>query len=159
MRTRGYLVGCVGVLASLAAVGAGAFISESSPAAPDPSWTFWVGESVLVALLLRAPLVGVVVDRDRIVRRGWLRNRSWAIAEVSAVGFTNYSGLLNMTSMSTTLLMLRLELNDGSTVDVPEVMGRPAPITNVVQTLRRRLSMPPPSAPGNHRPDETPERP
>jgi hypothetical protein len=120
---------------------------------------FWVGELVLVALLLRAPLVGVVVDRDRIVRRGWLRNRSWAIAEIAGVGFTNYSGLLNMASMSTTLLMLRLELKDGSTVDVPEVMGRLAPVRCVVETLRRRLSMPPLSAPGKHRPDETPDRP
>lgn len=159
MRSRGYLVGCVGALALLAAVSAGAFISVSSSAAPGPNWMFWVGELVLVALLLRAPLVGVVVDRDRIVRRGWLRNRSWAIAEIAGVGFTNYSGLLNMASMSTTLLMLRLELKDGSTVDVPEVMGRLAPVRCVVETLRRRLSMPPLSAPGKHRPDETPDRP
>lgn len=117
---------------------------------------FWVWESILVALLLRSPLVGIVVERNRIVRRGWLHSRSWPVAEIASVGSTNYSGLLNMASTSTTRLMIRLELGDGSTVDVPEVMGCAQAVTNSVGALSRALSMPPPSAPGRHREGDHP---
>jgi len=115
---------------------------------------FWLWEAVLVALILRAPFVGIVVEQDRVVRRSWLRKRTWGVQDIASVGSTNYSGLLNFSSTSRGFLMLSLELIDGSVVHVREVTGRPAAISSARDALRRRLSLPHHSVPRRHRADE-----
>ncbi|MEO7267857.1 MAG: PH domain-containing protein [Knoellia sp.] len=124
VRGPGYLALCVGVQLTLLLVSIGAFLDPALDGTGDPDWMFWIWVAVLAGLLLRAPLVGLRITDERVIRRGWLRTWTYPVAEVNKVRSRPYSGLLNGSiSESRTFRMLRLKLVDGRVVDVPEVAG------------------------------------
>ena len=155
VRSPGYLALCVGIMALFLAIAVGAFLDRALKDSRDPDWMFWLGASVLVALLLRAPFVGLVIRGDRVIRRTWLRSRSWNKTDITRVGTASYSGNLNRGSRSARFRMVVLTVRDGTAteaVDVPEVSGGRRRTEGRVSELAAALNLPKPAPAERHRP-------
>ncbi|WP_406831721.1 hypothetical protein ABEG17_02580 [Pedococcus sp. KACC 23699] len=143
-------------MALFLAVSVGAFLDPTLRNSRDPDWIFWVGAAGLVALLVRAPFVGLVVRGDRVIRRTWVRSCSWNKNDITRVGPASYSGILNRGSRSGRFRMVVLTVRDGSTpkaVEVPEVSGGRSKMEERLKVLAAALDLPQPSPAGRHRPD------
>ena len=140
IRAPGYLALCVGVLLTFLLVSIGAFLDPTLDGTRDPVWMFWVWASVLAALLLRAPFVGLLITDSRVARRGWLRTWTYSVSDVTAVRSCGYSGNLNRHSQSRLFKMLSLRLADGRIVEIPEVTGRAASTARRVAEVKGLLA-------------------
>ena len=156
VRSPGYVALCGGTMALFLAVSVGAFLDPRLRDSRDPDWMFWVGAGVLVALLVRAPFVGLVIRGDRVIRRTWVRSCSWNKDDITRVGPASYSGLLNRGSRSGRFRMVVITVRDGSTpraVEVPEVSGGRHRMEERLKVLAAALDLPEPSSAGRHRPE------
>ena len=156
VRSRGYVALCVGIMALFLVTAVGAFMDPTLEDSRDPDWMFWLGASVLVALLLRAPFVGLVIRGDRVTRRTWVRSRSWSTTDITRVGAASYSGNLNRGSRSGRFLMVVLTVRNGSAteaVEVPEVSGGRRRTEDRVSAIAAALNLQKPSPAGRHRPE------
>ncbi|GAA4119444.1 hypothetical protein GCM10022415_19510 [Knoellia locipacati] len=141
LRGSGYLTLVVVILTVFLAAGVMGFLDPAMDASSDPDWMFWVWTAANVGLLARAPFVGLLIDEDRVVRRGWVRSRTYAASDVVGVGSRGYSGLLNRGSQSRRFTMLTLKRANGPTVEVPEVTGRAATTAHSVSAARSVLGL------------------
>lgn len=73
LRGSGYLTLVVVILTIFLAAGIMGFLDPAMDASSDPDWMFWVWSAANVGLLARAPFVGLLIEQDRVVRRGWWR--------------------------------------------------------------------------------------
>ena len=156
VRSRAYVALCVGIMALFLVTAVGAFLDPTLKDSRDPDWMFWLGASVLVALLLRAPFVGLVIRGDRVTRRTWVRSRSWSTTDITRVGAASYSGNLNRGSRSGRFLMVVLTVRNGSAteaVEVPEVSGGRRRTEDRVSAIAAALNLQKPSPAGRHRPE------
>lgn len=156
VRSRGYVALCGGTMALFLAVSVGAFLDPTLKDSRDPDWMFWVGATVLVALLVRAPFVGLVIRDDRVIHRTWVRSRSWSKSDITRVGPASYSGILNRGSRSGRFRMVVITVRDGSTTrafEVPEVSGGRRKMEDRLKFLAAALDLPEPSPAGRHRPN------
>ena len=142
IRSGGYLALCGGYLALMLAISLGAFLDPTLAYSRDPVWMFWSLAACLVALLCRAPFVGVAVGDGRVTRSTWFRSQSWPAAEVAYVSLAGYSGGLNRFSRSGRYLMLAVRLRDGTVVDVPEVAGVRRNMEKRADLLAEALELP-----------------
>ena len=155
VRSRGYVALCVGIMALFLVIAVGAFLDPALQDSRDPDWMFWLLASVLVALLLRAPFVGLVIRGDRVIRRTWVRSRSWNRTDITRVGTASYSGNLNRGSRSGRFRMVVLTVRDGSAteaVEVPEVSGSRRRTDDRVSELAAALNLQKPSPAERHLP-------
>ncbi|EAQ00310.1 hypothetical protein JNB_09064 [Janibacter sp. HTCC2649] len=141
IRAPGYLALCVGVQLAFLLVSIGAFLDPALDDTRDPDWMFWAWAGALAGLLLRAPFVGLRITDDRVMRRGWVRTRTYLLGDVKTVASQSYSGNLNRGSRSKRFRMLYLKLSNGRIVDVPEVTGRKRTTLDRVAVARSRLDM------------------
>jgi hypothetical protein len=156
VRSPGYIALCGGIMALFLVVAVGAFLDRTLEGSRDPDWMFWVGATVLVALLVRAPFVGLVIGGDRVIRRTWVRSRSWSKSDITRLGLASYSGSLNRGSRSGRFRMVVLTVRVGSTaeaVEVPEVTGGSRKMEDRLRVLAAALDLPEASPAGRHRPD------
>ena len=151
VRSGGYVALCTGIAALLLVVSVGAFVDPALEGSRDPDWAFWLWGSCLVAVLCRAPFVGLLIRDERMIRRSWVRTQSWSVSEVSGVETAGYSGGLNQGSQSGRFLMLVLRMRDGSVVEVPEVSGERRKMNDRLHRVAHALRLPAPSEPGRHR--------
>jgi len=151
VRSVGYVALCTGIAALLLVVSVGAFVDPALEGSRDPDWAFWLWGSCLVAVLCRAPFVGLLIRDERVIRRSWVRTQSWSVSEVSGVETAGYSGGLNQGSQSGRFLMLVLRMRDGSVVEVPEVSGERRKMNDRLHRVAHALRLPAPSEPGRHR--------
>jgi hypothetical protein len=148
----GYLTLCSGVTGLLLVVSVIAFLDPSLDGTRDPDWMFWPWAGVLVALLMRAPFVGLLIHDDRVTRRSWIRSRSWPRSEIAGIGRAGYSGVLNRASRSGRFMMIALYKGDRSVIEVPELAGGTRLTERHLTRLQSALGLPPsPGAPGRHR--------
>lgn len=150
VRSGGYVALCSGILTLLLLATVMAFLDPALKTSRDPDWMFWLGGSVLVALLGRSPFVGLVIGSDRVTRRSWVRSRSWPRSDVSRVATASYSGNLNRGSQSGRFLMIVLTVR-GAVVEIPELTGGPRATDHRLRIVASELNLPEPSAPGRHR--------
>lgn len=130
--------------------------TDPPPNAPRNSdWMFWLGVSILLGLLGRAPFVGLVIRGDRVTRRTWLRTVSWPRSDVSQVKTASYSGMPNWYGESGLFSMLVLTVR-GSDVAVPELAGGTRKTEDRVRVVATLLGLPEPLAPGRHRGEPPP---
>lgn len=148
--SEGYVALCAGYLALLLAISVGAFLDPTLRGSRDPNWMFWSWAACLLALLCRAPFVGIVVRDGRVTRRSWVRSKSWSVSEIGRVSLAGYSGNLNRFSRSRRFLMMVLRLRDGTVVELPEVSGVRRKMEHRVDRLAKALSLPPVSKPRRH---------
>jgi hypothetical protein len=156
IRSRGYIALCNGIIAVFLLVSVGAILDPTLEDTRDPNWMFWAGTTVLVALLTRAPFVGLVIRGGRLTRHSWVRSYSWSKDDILQVGPASYSGALNRGSQSGRFRMIVLTVRDGSDterVEVPEVSGSRRKVEDRLRALAAALDLPEPSPPGRHRPD------
>jgi hypothetical protein len=154
VRSPGYVGVCAGTMAVALLLSVIAVV-DSSTKSRGPDWAFWVFATVLVALLARAPFVGLVIRDDRITRRSWVRSRSWSKTEISGIATASYSGSLNHGSQSGRFRMIVLTLRTTSsprTVDVPEVCGGHK-MEDRLRVILAATGLPEPSPQGRHRGD------
>ncbi|KGN33980.1 hypothetical protein N802_08820 [Knoellia sinensis KCTC 19936] len=85
LRGTGYLALVVGILASFLIAGVMGFLDPEMDASSDPDWMFWVWSAANAGLLARAPFVGLLIDGDKVVRRGWVRNWTYRAEDVVTV--------------------------------------------------------------------------
>lgn len=150
VRSLGYVALCAGFLALLLGVSVGAFLDPALESSRDPDWMFWSWAACLLALLCRAPFVGLVVRDGLVTRRSWIRSKSWAVSEIAKVSLTGYSGNLNRFSESRRFRMIVLRLRDGEIVEVPEVSGVRRKMKIRVARLTGAMSSSQPPEPGRH---------
>lgn len=156
VRSPGYIALCGGIVAVFLAISVGAFLDPTLKDSGGPDWMFWVGATVLVGLLLRAPFVGLVIRGDRIIRRTWVRSCSWSASDITRVGPASYSGNLNRNSRSRRFRMVVLTVRDGSTmkaVEVPEVSGGRRTMEDRLGVLAAALNLQEPAPVGHHNPE------
>lgn len=156
VRSPGYVALCAGIMAVFLVVSVGAFLDPTLNDSRDPDWMFWVGAAGLVALLVRAPFVGLAIRGDRVVRNTWVRSRSWGKGDIARVGLSSYSGNLNRGSRSGRFRMVVITVRIGSTleaVEVPEVSGGRRRMEDRLAVLAAALDLPEPSPAGRHRSD------
>ena len=142
LRSMGYLTLCSVLVGLGLAVCGGAFLDPSLDGTRDPDWMFWALAVVLVALLVRAPFVGLLIRDDRVTRRSWIRSRSWPRTEIEDVGRTGYSGGVDHGSVSGRFLMLALYTRDHSVIEVPELAGGTRSTERHLTRLREALGLP-----------------
>lgn len=134
VRSPGYLALCVVVLLVFLTIAVSAHLDpEGGNASSD--WMLWIVTALLVALLARAPFVGLLIDDERVVRRGWFWSTSRPRANVVSVGTVSYSGLLNGGSRSHLFRMLLLRLSGGKTLEVPVVSARPETVAKICDRI------------------------
>lgn len=150
VRSGGYVALCAGFWTLLLVVSVGAFLDPVLEGSRDPDWMFWLGAACLVAVLCRAPFVGLLIRDERVIRRSWVRTRSWSVGGVAGVETAGYSGNLNRYSHSGRFLMLVLHMRDGSVVEVPEVSGVHRKMNDRLHRVAYALHLPAPSEPGRH---------
>jgi hypothetical protein len=138
----GYLALLCGQIGLLLALSVSAFLDPSLDGTRDPDWMFWPWAAILVALLLRAPFVGLLIHDDRVTRRSWMRSKSWPRTEIVDVGRTGYSGMMSHGSVSGRFLMLALYMRDHSVIEVPELAGGTGSTERHLARLREALDLP-----------------
>lgn len=141
VRGSGYLSLVVAILLIFLVAGVLGFVDPGMDSSSDPDWMFWVWSAVIIGLLARTPFVGLLVEGDKVVRRGWLRSWTYPASDVVAVKSRGYSGNLNRMSESRRFTMLTLKRASGPTVKVPEVTGRPASTDLRVSIARSVLGL------------------
>jgi uncharacterized membrane protein YcjF (UPF0283 family) len=152
LRSLGYVTLCSGLHALLLGLSVGAFSDRSLVGARDADWMFWAWAAVLVALLIRAPFVGLLIRDDRVIRRSWIRSRSWPRSEIVDVDRAGYSGLLNRASISGRFKMVTLYTRDRSIIKVPELTGGVRTTERYLAHLHDALGRPlGAQTPGRHR--------
>src|SRR3954451_10764556 len=90
LRSVGYVSLCSGLVALMSIFSVGAFLDPSLEGARDADWVFWSWATGLVALLIRAPFVGLLIRDDRVTRRSWVRSVSWPRSTMVGVGKAAY---------------------------------------------------------------------
>lgn len=123
VRARSYVWACTVVLVAFAMAIVGGWVDDTDPT----GWRLVApagGLVIVVALIARAPRVGLHVRYGVLHKHGWARTRRVAVSHVRRVEIEGYSGWLNYGGISTLTVMPVLYLHDGSRIEVPELISR-----------------------------------
>ena len=119
-------------------------LSVPTPSSNGEDLVRWVFLAGATYLALRAWRVGVIVEQDRVIKRGWFRTRTVERSSIVAVQVRPYEGEIaqGFGGISESRLRMIVFRTSGQEVKLPELVGYSKETTQMQGQLTEALGLP-----------------